>query len=243
MRLLEPHYDTIARVAVQYLNHYNGRVRWANAMVSEPELRDKLLVGGGNENAQVKRLSNFWMRRSPGGKERLKARRQVKDKSNGPPQTSGNRYANSYTSILDTNREGMMAIVRDYKKGGIRGGISWTEGLAANPALADAIGYSGQTEKEQRRLLTLIGFWHRNRNSKNVNRGSPKLNAVEPAVATPATNHRHSPRFCSNCGHSLAAESLATGIIASLSASGLTHDQIIDTLTRAAATVSRLAKP
>ncbi len=225
--LLRPHMETITRLAGKYGNPDRNRVEWELALKSEPELESTLLVGEGTREQQIKRLSAVWMRLRPDQKGR---------------QTMFNGEQ-SLCSRLDDHRPAIEAMARANTNH--LGRVSWYAGLMSSPDVADAIGYSALDTEGKRKFINVLGFWYRTRATP----GQPKP-AKQPAKlirgengyqAAPAPAPTQSS-FCPRCGENLGAHALAQGIVASLSASGLSQAQIIQTLTHAANTITKLSQ-
>ncbi len=223
--LLRPHMETIARLAGRYGNPERNRVEWELALKSEPELESTLLVGEGPREQQIKRLSAVWMRLRPDQKGR---------------QTMFNGEQ-SICSRLDDHRPAVEAMARANTNH--LGRVSWYAGLMSSPDVADAIGYSALDAEGKRKFINVLGFWYRTRATPGQPKPAKqpaKLSRVEPQAA-PAPAPVPAARFCPRCGEDIGSHALASGIVASMSASGLTPTQIMQTLLHAANTITQLS--
>ncbi len=223
--LLRPHMETITRLAGKYGNPDRNRVEWELALKSEPELESTLLVGEGTREQQIKRLSAVWMRLRPDQKGR---------------QTMFNGEQ-SLCSRLDDHRPAIEAMARANTNH--LGRVSWYAGLMSSPDVADAIGYSALDAEGKRKFINVLGFWYRTRGTPGQLKPAKqpaKLSRVEPQAA-PAPAPVPAARFCPRCGEDIGSHALASGIVASMSASGLTPTQIMQTLLHAANTITKLS--
>jgi hypothetical protein len=248
--LLRPHLATIERLANSYKRPGGNGVAWNQALKAEPDLCNVLLLGEGTRKDQIKRLSMFWMRVKP------------RDASNGVPHRNF-RGEQSICSRLDDNREALEIMAKANTNS--MGRVSWVAALASSPNLADAIGFTALNGEGQRKMVNVLGFWYRTRRKpgdpakpkgpKPTGRRYDSVQAMmqgdgvpeaiqKRAVALSDDRRESAPaaRFCPRCGEDLGAHALAAGIVASMSASGLTPTQIMQTLTHAANTVTKLSQ-
>ncbi len=237
--LLRPHLETMARLAQKYSNPSRpNRVEWLQALKDEPALCDTLLVGDGPQTEQIKRISAVWMRLKPGGLDS-----RPKRQGNRTPQSQRTAQRNfkgtqSLCSRLDDHRPVLEEMAR--ANSNALGRVSWVAALAASPDVADAIGYSDLDEEGRRKMINVLGFWYRTR-AKPGQAGKP-ARAQRNGPATEVQAAAPAARFCPRCGEDIGAHALASGIVASMSASGLSPTQIMQTLTQAANTVSKLSQ-
>lgn len=228
--LLRPHLTTIERLANTYRN--GGKVFWNRALKAEPELCNVLLLGEGTRKDQIKRLSMFWMR--------VKPKAPAAPALNGGVQQRMFRGEQSICSRLDDHRDELEKMARSNTNH--QGRVAWVAGLTANPDVADAVGYTALDAEGQRRMINVLGFWYRTRRKPGEPVKQARVKALEPVPELPAPAPAPAARFCPRCGNDLGAHALAAGIVASMSASGLTPEQIVQTLTHAANTVTKLSQ-
>ena len=230
--------DTLTSIATKYGSRDGRRVEWLQAFAEDPALEPKLLHGPGPRSEQIKRLSAAWVKLRP-----RPATKQTR--FNGKP---------SLSSIFDDNRAELERIIRENKDN--RGRVNWVKALDANPQVADAIGYTQRDPRDKIKLIAVLGFWYRSRGKPrsklvaSLQRASDdareRVSQVPPAERPPVAGFTGRPlpqpvaRFCPHCGEDLGSHTLAVGIISSMSASGLTPTQIMQTLTQAAGAVARL---
>jgi hypothetical protein len=144
---LREHANLIKQTAERYLDPGSKRIKWAKAFQDNPELANTLFVGEGTQNDKIKRLSNVW--------------RYMKKKAGVPPTRASKDGTQS--AIFDKHRAELEALAREFA--GPNGSVRWQKALAANPVLAQAIGFDGLERGSQsfKRFLALIGFWFRDR--------------------------------------------------------------------------------
>lgn len=230
---LRTHSDLIKRVGKQYNNAAMKRVEWNAAMKAEPDLEPLLLVGEGSREMQIARLSAFY--------GRLEGRAAYTRGSSTTPGKPGQFFKGepSMCSIFDEHRAALEALAAA-NADGVYGRVSWHYALAATPDVAQAIGYTDRDAEGKRKLVNVLGFWYRTRKKPgSVSTRAPKHKQPEP-VQENRQPMQALPQFCSHCGHSIALEALAANLVSTLSSNGLSSQQIVDTLTRAAATVNRM---
>lgn len=244
---LRQHSDLIKRVGLQYM--VNGRVDWKRAIQSDPDTANKLLVGDGPLDSKIKRISNVWLRLKQSGKVEGLPQAAY-------PKTPKLGVHGANCALFDQHAAEIRDLVGDNRHPS-NGKVLWQEALDRSPQLAKAIGFpaNGQDRKP---FLAVLSFWYRDRERRRkhglpipgtshphglVPRPQPQHIVVgEPAPApVPAPQRQLSMRFCPQCGNALLAHALASDIVAAMTASGLSQEQIVETLTRAAGAVARLA--